>query len=59
MMGTHWEVCKEKLDVVYVLFGIAADVSQLARSYIRGENKGVKRNITQIISKLDKIHKRI
>lgn len=58
-MITHWEVCKEKLDVAYTLFGIGADVSQLARAYIRGENKGVKRNITQIISKLDKIHKRL
>jgi len=56
-MATHWEVCKEKLDTAYVLFGIAADVSQLARSYIRGENKGVKRNVTQIISKLEKIRK--
>ena len=58
-MGNHWEICKEKLDISYVLFGIGADVCQLARSYIRGEAKGVKRNITQIISKLEKIRKKI
>lgn len=58
-MGSHWEICREKLDVTYTLFGIAADVSQLARAYIRGENKGVKRNITQMISKLEKIRKRL
>jgi hypothetical protein len=58
-MGTHWEVCKEKLDVAYTLFGIGADVNQLARAYIRGESKGVKRNVKQIIAKLDKIHKRL
>lgn len=58
-MGPHWEACKEKLDVAYTLFGIGADVSQLARSYLRGEKKGIKRNIKQIIAKLDKIHKRL
>jgi len=58
-MATHEEVRKEKLDVVYVLFGIAADVSQLARAYLRSETKGVNRNITQIIRKLEKIRKRI
>ena len=58
-MATHWEICKEKLEVTYILFGIGADVNQLARSYIRGESKGVKRNITQIITKLEKIRKRI
>jgi len=58
-MANHWEICKEKLDVAYILFGIGADVSQLARSYIRGEAKGVKKNITQIISKLEKIRKRL
>lgn len=58
-MGTHWQACRDKLDVTYTLFGIGADVCQLARSYIRSESKGVKRNITQIINKLEKIRKRI
>lgn len=39
-MVKHWERCKEKLDASYVLFGIGADVCQLARSYIRGETRG-------------------
>ncbi len=58
-MPAHWEVCKEKLDVTYALFGIGADVCQLARYYIRRDPKGVRKNIVQIISKLEKIRKRI
>jgi len=58
-MATHEEVRKEKLDVTYTLFGIAADICQLARAYLRSEPKGVNRNITQIIRKLEKIRKRI
>jgi len=58
-MGTHEEIRKEKLDVTYDMFGISADVSQLARAYLRSEAKGVNRNITQIIRKLEKIRKRI
>ncbi len=58
-MVTHDDTRKEKLDVVYNLFGIAADVSQLARAYIRGEAKGKKKNISQIITKLQKIQNRI
>ncbi len=58
-MPTHWESCKEKLDISYILFGISADVAQLVRAFIRGEANGIKRNITQIISKLEKIRKRI
>ena len=58
-MATHDETRKEKLDVVYLLTGMGADVAQLTRAYIRGENKGVKRNIHQIIKQLEKVHKRI
>lgn len=58
-MTTHEETRKERLQVSYNLFGICADVSQLARAYLRNENKGVKKNIIQIISKLDKLHKRL
>lgn len=58
-MVTHAESRKEKLDNSYTLFGISADVSQLARSYIRGEAKGMSTNISQIISKLETIRKRI
>jgi len=50
---------KEKLDVVYTLFGVAADVCQLARSYLRSEPQGVKNNISQIITKLEQISKSI
>jgi len=58
-MGSHWEACKEKLDVAYTLFGIGVDVNQLARSYIRNEKVGVRRNISQMITKLEKVRKRI
>ena len=58
-MPTHDNTRKEKLDVVYLLTGMGADVAQLTRAYIRGENKGVKKNIHQIITQLQKIHKRI
>ena len=58
-MGTHEENRKEKLNVSYDLFGIGADVCQLARAYLRGESKGVRKNISQIITKLEKIRKRI
>lgn len=58
-MGTHQETNREKLDIVYQFLGISADAAQCARAYIRGEPKGVKKNISQIIVKLDKIHKRV
>ena len=58
-MGILHERCREKLDIAYTLLGISADVSQLARSYLRNERKGVKRNITQIIKKLEKIKKMV
>lgn len=56
-MGILHERCRCKIEVAYTLFGISADVSQLARSYLRGEKKGVKRNVTQIIKKLEKAKK--
>lgn len=58
-MATHDESRKEKLDVCYILFGISADVCQLARANLRGEAKGVSKNITQIVTKLEKIRKRL
>jgi hypothetical protein len=48
---------RERLRVAYLLFGIAADVSQLARAYLRGEGRGIRKNITQITGKLEKIRK--
>jgi len=58
-MATHEETRKEKIDVLYNLSGISADVNQMARAYIRGESKGIKKNISQIISKLEQVRKRI
>jgi len=58
-MKTHEETRKEKMDVMYVLAGISADVSQLSRAYFRREPKGVKKNIKQIIAKLEKINKKL
>ncbi len=58
-MKNHEDTRKEKLDVSYQLFGMSADVSQMARAYLRGENKGVSKNVMQIIVKLKKISKRL
>jgi len=58
-MTTHEETRKIKLDVSYDLFGICADIAQLARAYLRNESKGVSKNITQIINKLENVGKRI
>lgn len=58
-MITHEESRKEKIDSLYILSGISADVNQMARAHIRGEAKRVKMDISQIISKLEKIRKRI
>ena len=58
-MVTHEENRKEKLDVSYDLFGLSADISQLGRAYLRSEPKGVRKNILQMITKLEKIRKRI
>jgi hypothetical protein len=58
-MATHEETRKEKLAVSYDFSGIGADVAQAYRAYYRGETKGVKKNLLQIITKLEKIRKRI
>ncbi len=58
-MVTHEESRKEKIDILYNISGISADVNQMGRAYIRGESKGVKKNISQIIIKLEKIRKMI
>ena len=54
-MGVLLDSCRGQRDVLYTLAGIAADVCQLARAYKRGEKKGVRRNIAQIVRKLEKI----
>lgn len=59
MVLSHEENRKEKIDVLYQISGIGADANQMARAYIRGEPAGVKRNISQMIKKLEKIRKRI
>ena len=38
----------------YVLLGICADIAQLGMAHSRGEKDGVKKNIEQIIEKLEK-----
>lgn len=58
-MATHEEIRKEKLDVSYIIFGLGADMNQMGRAYLRSDPQGVKRNITQIIAKLEQIRKRI
>lgn len=58
-MGTREESRQEKIAVLYNFSGISADVNQAARAYIRGESEGVKKNISQMITKLEKIRKRI
>lgn len=56
-MGTHLETCREKLAAAYTLAGITADVAQLQRAHLRDDSKGVVRNVTQIIKKLEKVRK--
>ena len=51
-MATHEENRKEKLDVSYDLFGISADVTQLGRAYLRGDSRGMKKNVLQIKRKM-------
>lgn len=58
-MKSHEENRKEKLEVMYTLSGIVADVAQLGRAYLRNDTKGMRRNIKQIITKLDKVSKRL
>lgn len=54
-MGINAEKCREKVEVCYVLFGIATDVTQLAKAYIRSDTRTIKRNVKQIIKKLEKV----
>lgn len=56
-MGALLEKYREKFDTSYTLAGITADVAQLERAYLRGDSRGMKRNVTQIIRKLDKVKK--
>lgn len=54
-MGILLEKYREKLDVSYDIAGIVADVAQLGRAYLRGDSRGIKKNVTQIIRKLEKV----
>ena len=56
-MKRHIKPTKERLDNIYILFGISADIAQLTRAYLRGDSRGVNRNINQMIKKLQKIKK--
>lgn len=58
-MGIREENLKEKLAVVYDLAGITADTSQFQRAFLRGESKGKKSNIKQIITKWERVMKRL
>ncbi len=46
---------EDQTDVVYELAGISADANQCSRYFIRSDTKGVKKNISQMIAKLQKI----
>lgn len=54
-MGILLEKYREKLFVIYDIAGIAADVNQLLRAYIRSDSRGIKKNISQIIKKLERV----
>lgn len=56
-MGILLDKARKKLATAYTLSGINADVAQLGRAYLRGDTKGMKRNVTQIIKKLEKVRK--
>jgi len=58
-MATNSKINKEKIEVSYVIFGLSADMSQMGRAYLRRDPRGVRKNITQIITKLEKIRKKI
>jgi len=58
-MGIREENLREKLAVTYDLAGIVADTAQFLRAYQRGESKGKKENIQQIISKWERVIKRL
>lgn len=54
-MGILLEKYREKLGVIYDIAGIAADVNQLLRAYMRSDSRGIKKNISQIIKKLERV----
>ena len=54
-MGILLEKYRKKLGVIYEIVGIAADVNQLLRAYIRSDSRGIKKNISQIIKKLERV----
>lgn len=56
-MGILLEKYRDRLGISYDLFGISADVTQLGRAYLRGDSRGMKKNVLQIIRKLEKIRK--
>lgn len=58
-MGILLEKYREKLEIAYNIAGINADVAQLGRAYLRGDSRGMKKNVTQIIKKLEKVRKLI
>ena len=45
---------KEQIECSYLIEGIAIDFLQLNRTLIRGETKGVKSNLDQILVKIEK-----
>lgn len=56
-MGVLLEKYREKLSISYDIAGIAADVTQLGRAYLRSDSRGMKKNVAQIIRKLEKVKK--
>lgn len=54
-MGILLDKYREKLAVSYDIAGIATDVTQLGRAYLRSDSRGMKKNVTQIIKKLEKV----
>lgn len=58
-MVTHEETRKEKLEISNIFLKLSADTSQTGIAYGRGDKRGVRRNISQIITQWEKIRKRI
>jgi len=56
-LGILLEKARKKITISYILSGITADVAQLERAHIKSNSKGQKRNVTQIIKKLEKYRK--
>lgn len=54
-MGVVLERYKKKLEIAYNISGVCADLNQLLRAYMRSDSKGMKKNISQIIKKLEKV----